>query len=463
MSTTTNLQTISSPTPSTNRLSQVFAERIQHASVRHKTHSPPSSPPLNEPLNQLSIDFDGNTQLILRPNRIIRGHVCLVVTKAVLATQIRIKFRAEETAMAKVREYGLESKIERIDQVTTNYFDVEAKVWGKGINAYSMASWETIEPGDYRYEFALKLPNVNFPPSTDDPVGFSMRYIWSAHLDGAGFNPGLRSKDYMIPYRPIIAAPAPEPWSFTQTLQNEKRTVMGHVTSFVPRQAFCPDEDVDMTLAIDCVSEDWIVSGMSYSLFKHNEGQIQLQRGLARKSKTREILHSIASVPGNAGHVRVPIHFHIPTRLVSPSFQSRHINVYYDILFSVQFSNAGSLLKSSVTCEFALPIGITNLPYNHLLHIQHLTSVQSYQTSKASPVFFDPALEEPRLDWSHHATPPITSPPSYFSINDLPYQSQLLQEREEKTHYTSRLIKPGMSPELGDPIVIVSEHKDYEW
>jgi hypothetical protein len=30
-----------------------------------------------------------------------------------------------------VREYGLESKIERIDQVITSWFNVETKVWGK--------------------------------------------------------------------------------------------------------------------------------------------------------------------------------------------------------------------------------------------------------------------------------------------------------------------------------------------
>ncbi|KAG1442534.1 hypothetical protein G6F56_011024 [Rhizopus delemar] len=372
---------------------------------------------------------------------------------------MRIKFRAEETAMAKVREYGLESKIERIDQVTTTYFDVETKVWGKELSAYSMSSWEVIEPGEYKYPFALKLPNVNFPPSTDDPVGFSIRYIWSSHLDGPAFNPGLRSKDYIIPYRPIISAPPTHEWSFTQTIQNDKRSPVGNVTAIVPRKAFCPDEDVDMALTIESFSPDLIVSAISYTLYKHNDGQIQLQRGLARKTKVRQILQSTASVPGNAGSVRVPIQFHVPTRLVSPSFQSRHINVYYDIVFTIQFSNRSSLLKSNILGEFTLPIGVTNLPHNHLLHIQNLTSVRSYQQSKEPPVFFDPVLDEPHWNIPSALSTP---PPSYFSINDLP--SQFIQrDREEKTSFTSRLIKPGMSPELGDPIVIVSEHKDYEW
>lgn len=32
--------------------------------------------------------------------------------------------------MAKVKEEGLESKLERIDKITTTYFDVETRVWG---------------------------------------------------------------------------------------------------------------------------------------------------------------------------------------------------------------------------------------------------------------------------------------------------------------------------------------------
>jgi hypothetical protein len=50
--------------------------------------------------------------------------------KPIHASQIRVRFRAEEVATAKVREYGLEAKIERIDQVTTTHFDVSTKVWG---------------------------------------------------------------------------------------------------------------------------------------------------------------------------------------------------------------------------------------------------------------------------------------------------------------------------------------------
>lgn len=56
--------------------------------------------------------------------------VTLNNVKPIHATQIRIRFRAEEVATAKVKEYGFENKIERIDQVVTTHFDASTKVWG---------------------------------------------------------------------------------------------------------------------------------------------------------------------------------------------------------------------------------------------------------------------------------------------------------------------------------------------
>lgn len=320
---------------------------------------------------------------------------------------------------------------------------------------------------------------MNFPPSTDDPVGFSIHYIWSAHIDGPSFHPtGLRSKEYILPYRPIICAPPTKEWTFSQTAynssDNNKKTPLATIGATLPRRAFCPDENVLLDLQVDSIPTDLIVSGVSYSLNKCCLGQLQLQRGLARKGKTRKIVTGSVAVKGNAGSIKIPVQFHVPTRLVSPSFQSRHLCVYYELVFHVQFtSTSGLLLKSSPSTEFTVPIGITNLPHNHLLHIPNLTSVQSYMQSKESPIFFDPFLDEPPTQSSIPSelwgpltaaltTPPITSPPNYFSLSDLP--SQFIQkDREEKVMFTSRLIKAGMAQELGDPITIVSENKDYEW
>lgn len=228
-----------------------------------------------------------------------------------------------------------------------------------------------------------------------------------------------------------------------------------------------------MELQVDSIPENLIVSGIQFSLNKFVSGQIQLQRGLARKHTQKKILSGTLAVGGNAGSVKLPVHFHIPTRLVSPSFQSRHIRVFYELEFTIQFTHSGLLKTSSSTSECKVPIGITNLPHHHLLHIPNLTSVQSYMESKEAPVFFDPSLDEPPNQSSIPSelwgpltaaltTPPATSPPNYFSLSTLPSQF-IKRDREERTVFTSELVKPGMATELGDPIPILYEHKDYDW
>lgn len=40
----------------------------------------------------------------------------------------------------------------------------------------------------------------------EEPPGFGIRYIWTAQIDGPGLQSGLRSREYITPYRPIIVS-----------------------------------------------------------------------------------------------------------------------------------------------------------------------------------------------------------------------------------------------------------------
>ncbi|KAI7907148.1 uncharacterized protein BX663DRAFT_426137 [Cokeromyces recurvatus] len=423
--------------------------------------------------NKLSIEFENEAQMILRPNRIIRGTV-------------HLKFRAEEVATVKVKEGGLENKIERIDQVITSYFDIVTKIWGIEPRPYLSSFWETIEIGEYEYPFALKFPNVNFPPSTDDLVGFSIRYIWSAHLDGPVYNPGLCSRDYIVPYRPIICASPSKQWIFKQIIfqsykKRQPTLSLAHATATFPQQSFCPDELINFDLQVDCIQPNLVVASVDILLEKRYIGQLQLQHGLARKYKARKITgHTISSVTGNAGSVKIPVQFLLPTKLVSPSFQSRYLCIHYAIVLRIYFKKTKALTTHDVNSEkWSIPIGITNLPYSHLLNIPHLTSIESYLDSKESPVFFDPSLDEPPRRMSHDddndnddldlsnsfsISPTTPSPPNYFSLTTGIVPSQFIQkERKERTRFTSRLIKAGMETQLGEPIKVLSltENSDF--
>lgn len=40
----------------------------------------------------------------------------------------------------------------------------------------------------------------------EEPAGFGIRYIWTAQADGPALQSGLKSREYITPYRPIIVS-----------------------------------------------------------------------------------------------------------------------------------------------------------------------------------------------------------------------------------------------------------------
>jgi hypothetical protein len=75
------------------RLSQQITDIVTSPSRTRSGSSPrsPSPTEIQQGANKLSIEFDGNQIVIIRPNRIIRGTVKLSLSKPLLASQIRIK------------------------------------------------------------------------------------------------------------------------------------------------------------------------------------------------------------------------------------------------------------------------------------------------------------------------------------------------------------------------------------
>lgn len=40
----------------------------------------------------------------------------------------------------------------------------------------------------------------------EEPKGFSIRYVWAAQVDGPALQSGIKSREYLTPYRPIIVS-----------------------------------------------------------------------------------------------------------------------------------------------------------------------------------------------------------------------------------------------------------------
>lgn len=208
-----------------------------------------------------------------------------------------------------------------------------------------------------------------------------------------------------------------------------------------------------MRLQMCLRQSDSRISSVSFKFRKHHEGKMLVQRGTAFREHVRIILQGQIPCPGTISKFNQDISFNVPTRLVSPSFISHHTRVYYDIQFQMTIEHGAGLFKSSYVADFAIPITIANLPYDQLLRIPGLTSIEFYKTNKECPQFFDPTLEEPpeqtclpselvgSIQAALMTSTPHDEPPNYFSIPTIPAILQLKRERKERSVYLTRSAK----------------------
>ncbi|KAI7894732.1 uncharacterized protein EV154DRAFT_497711 [Mucor mucedo] len=359
----------------------------------------------------------------------------------------------------------------------TTFFETEWKLHGQEASPYSQSAWDEIEPGHYEYPFALKFPNVNYPPSMEEPAGFGIRYIWTAQADGPALQSGLKSREYITPYRPVIVSIADKEWVYKTTLMKDKKQALAEVQAKLYKQTYCPDEPFKMQLNMMTLQSDAKIINVSYRFRKHHEGKMLVQQGTAFQESIRTVLDGTVTLNMNdLTQLSETIQFDVPTRLVSPSFISRHTRVHYDLFFQVTIEQ-GHIFKTNNITEFSIPITIANLPFDQLLRIPELTSIQFYRNSQECPLFFDPNLEEPPAPQGlpSELVGPLTAalmspnssneeqPPSYFSLPELPPQFELRKERKERTVYMTRLARGGYRAlELGDATIIPGLY-DEDW
>ncbi|ORZ26209.1 hypothetical protein BCR42DRAFT_486247 [Absidia repens] len=429
--------------------------------------------------SSISVVFEGGSHVVIRPNRIIRGTFYLDLAEKTQVTRIRIKFRAEEYATVKVDEAGADGKSDWIYQATTTFFESDYKLFGNEALSYSQSAWEEMDIGHYEFPFALKFPNVNYPPSIEEPPGFGIRYIWTGQIDGPGLQSGLRSRDYITPYRPIIVSTEEKEWTYRTTLTRDKKQALAEVRGKLFKQCYCPDEPFSMQLSMTTLHSDCKIGNISFKFRKHHEGKMILQQGTAFRENVHTVLQGKIPLTDDSTNTNLSelISFNIPTKLVSPSFSTRHTRIYYDLQFQVQLLH-GQLFKVNHTAEFAIPLSIANLPHEQLLRVPDLTSTQFYQDSKECPNFFDPDLDEPPEPrglpseligplTSALVTPPQhgeEQPPSYFSLSTLPPQLEIRKERKERTVYTSAPARGAYYlTELAEAIIVHGLYDEYSW
>lgn len=173
-----------------------------------------------------------------------------------------------------------------------------------------------------------------------------------------------------------------------------------------------------MHLTMTPLSSDIKITAVSYKFRKHHLGRISTAQGLATRKAIRD-LYQTSIEP----HQSTIISFNIPTRNVSPTFQSNHIQVYYDLLLQVTLEECHFLRNSVSKYEFSIPVHISNLAHDEIRQIPGLLMIQHYANSKLCPEFLDVSVDLAGED----------QPPSYYSS-----ACNGKQDRQEKTVYFVR-------------------------
>ena len=213
-----------------------------------------------------------------------------------------------------------------------------------------------------------------------------------------------------------------------------------------------------MQLNFTSLNADAKILSIDYKFRKHHEGKMLVQQGTAFREHIRTVIHgnvpiTSSNISTSSSPISETVRFDVPTRLVSPSFTTRHTRVHYGLQFIITIEQ-GHLFKNNHIVEFSIPLIVANLPHDHLLRIPDLTAIQNYRDSKDCPLFFDSGLDEPPepqglpsdllgpLTAALMPSPPQNEePPSYFSLPNLPPQLELRKERKERTVYLSRPAK----------------------
>ncbi|CAJ0631003.1 9896_t:CDS:2 [Entrophospora sp. SA101] len=341
---------------------------------------------INSP--HLHVEFEVGRALQLRPDIIVRGAVILSIPKdcpQLLASAIKIFFKGEETASAKVKDSGVFKK-RRLDS----------------------------------------LPPVNFPPSIEGPRGFSIRYIWKPVIEGVDGNI-IEGPEIVTPFTPISFAPPNQEWCFREILYTEhksQRKIIIEAEAFLQKRVFSPGEELDLKIRLKNHSGGRITC-VQCSLRKHFEGPLhedfmyeKHERLLVSVVNRCEIL---SSENENSGELDFSLS--IPKKIyhVPPTFTGRHLRTYYTLRCALQ-TETGVLLTKMEYHEIIIPITMSSYPHIDDIQLPFDSIFPSYTESGLCPFFFDPKDDFPQnypvIDRhpgsDNIATPPYSPIPSAF-------------------------------------------------
>ncbi|KAF7725094.1 hypothetical protein EC973_000420 [Apophysomyces ossiformis] len=309
---------------------------------------------------RLSITSSGlNKPVAFGPGSIVNGSVFLALNKQLLARRLRVVFKCEEHLSNKQR---------------STLFSVENVVWNAKDDVPGLMS-----SGEHLYLFAIKLPNVNYPPSIHDTsFGHQVEYSLQGFLDlesGAA-----ETKKLQVIYLPLVGCGTEEPPK-DQAKQSDIE-----MTAELVQPAYLPGDMCTVKLTI------------------HNQSNRRLTHihiALISKSDKRK-QHTIhdetffVSIPKNTRDNHSIFRFPIPSTCL-PSNDCVHLSYHVIVSVPAKSSSSSNIWpfssKLNDNLTVSLPLTVATVPATCGLP-QLQIPLQSFSEQQEVPSFI-PFVDSP--------------------------------------------------------------------
>ncbi|KAF9288423.1 hypothetical protein BGZ68_000299 [Mortierella alpina] len=327
---------------------------------------------------------------------------------------------AEETALVLGQESNGDSLRQKYQQSVVTLFDTDTVVSGLNQKDNELANWQEIAPGSYTFPFALKVPNVNFPPCIPGVEGFSIRYVWTAQVDGP-FESSLASDEIVCQFMPNVLAPKPMEWTYNDTVgvsvtkgstHQLHKPPMGIALSIkMLQQIYVPGDPLSMATTIVNNSPNK-VAGLDVILRRTVKGTVATSyANLSHQNEVEIMTESVECKvrPGETGQADILTTIPPMSKFYSvPTFESNFLKVYYELLCVVRVKRsvfAGG--DTSYQCAIPVPIATHNID-NPIISGR----TPRWTKSRMQPYFFDHLWSDPVGDlpesWSSTVTAAAT-------------------------------------------------------
>ncbi|KAG2225985.1 hypothetical protein INT45_002451, partial [Circinella minor] len=339
---------------------------------------------------RLSVSPGGTERLVaFGPGAVVSGSVFLTLEKPLQAYNIKVIFRCEQKS----------------NRSTNAIFNVESIIWGK---PRSESTTSELKEGCHMYLFAIKLPNVNYPPSIhDNDLGYRVDYTLQGFLN-LHDQRVMETAPVRIMYLPFISCVtndvAPKR---TQSFKRGNHNTL-QLTLQTSKAAYCPGDRCTIRLNMKNRSEHKISS--------YQVALVAMTTITGEKSHT---VHSetIYSPVAKYGINTSVCHFQIPSHC-TPS-----LGIYYQIMITLPWGTSSWKFPSSSSfnsnVNISVPITIATVPVTYRVPPHLRLPLPSYLNNGSNTTLlpsFIPNIESPEPSPSSPVSIDIHSPSPSLSL-----------------------------------------------